>query len=533
MDLKSLLGVVRAWLRMIILGTVAAAAIAYLITGTFPSVYVSSARIAVGQTYNALNPNAGQFQTALQLTNVYAEVANSRPIYEQMLELLGPDARRAASGDVSVDASDGLPIIEVTASSTDPELAAAMANAMAEVLVEQSPAISGTGAATRTFVEQNLESSQRQIEQIQGEIDDLVAIDNRSTAQQQRLETLESRLANLQQSYATLLNFSTTAAANRLTIFEPAIAPTVPASPRPLFNTAIAAMIGLLVTTALAFTWEKLDDTIKDPDDVELATGLPTIGQIPQMPGDDRRPIFYRLAALLYPRSPTAEAFRTLRTNIDFSAVDERVRGIVVTSAQAGEGKSVVAANLAVVFAQGGRRTLLVDADMRRPSAHALFKTPNDNGLTTLLLDPRASIDELARPTDEPNLRVITTGPVPPNPAELLGSHRMDGIFDRLLDAADVVVFDTPPVTVVTDAALLAVRPIATLLVVRSGKTREPAIRQGTSALSKVSARVLGVVLNALPERLAGQSYYGPRPTSELVSPNVGLPAVENERGVR
>ncbi len=143
------------------------------------------------------------------------------------------------------------------------------------------------------------------------------------------------------------------------------------------------------------------------------------------MKGDRARSEIYRLAALLYPRSGVAEAYRTLRTNIEFASVDAPIRTLLVTSSIPGEGKTITAANLAIVFAQAGRRVLLVDADLRKPGVHVVFDLPNAHGLTTLLRSDEVSLDAIAQATEQDNLRVLTTGPLPPNPAELLGSQRM------------------------------------------------------------------------------------------------------------
>ena len=153
----------------------------------------------------------------------------------------------------------------------------------------------------------------------------------------------------------------------------------------------------------------------------------------------------YRLATILYPRSHAAEAYRTLRTNVEFAAVDKPVRTLLVTSSIPGEGKTTTAANLAVVFAQDGRRTILLDADFRKPGVHRIFGLPNAHGLSSLMRSDETSIDHVAQGTEQENLRVITTGPLPPNPSELLGSDRMRLILDRLVDAADLVVIDSPP----------------------------------------------------------------------------------------
>ena len=179
-----------------------------------------------------------------------------------------------------------------------------------------------------------------------------------------------------------------------------------------------------------------------------------------------------------------------------------------MTSSIPGEGKTTTAANLAVAFAQAGRRTILLDGDFRKPGIHRIFDLPNAHGLSSLLRSDATGLDEVTQSTEQENLRVITTGPLPPNPAELLGSQRMRTILGRLAEASDLVVVDSPPLQAVTDAALLASITDGTLLVIDAGRTRRGAIRRGREALAQAGARVLGVTLNRLPERSGGGYYY-------------------------
>ena len=271
--------------------------------------------------------------------------------------------------------------------------------------------------------------------------------------------------------------------------------------------------MGLLLAVGIVLALEYLDDTVKSSDDVEAVTGLPTLGTILKMKGDGGRSEIYRLATLLYPRSPAAEAYRTLRTNVEFATVDEPARTLLVTSSIPGEGKTTTASNLAVAFAQSDRRVILLDADLRKPGVHKLFGLPNTVGLTSLLRRDEAGIDDVAQATEQANLRVITTGPLPPNPAELLRSQRMRTILEQLTAAADLVILDSPPLQAVTDAAILASITDGTLLVVDAGRTRRGAARNGREALAKADARTLGAALNRLSGRAAGDyvyyDYYG------------------------
>ncbi len=215
----------------------------------------------------------------------------------------------------------------------------------------------------------------------------------------------------------------------------------------------------------------------------------------------------HNLITLTDPRSPVSEAYRTLRTNLEFFSLDEPIRTLVVTSPGAEEGKSTVLANLAVTLAQGGKQVILVDCDLRRPTQHTLFGLGNATGLTTMMLDDAVQADPPLRETSVDGLRVLTAGPTPPNPAELLGSRRMKEALAALLAQADVLLFDVPPVLAVTDALVLAVQTDGVLLVVRAGGTRREHVQQAKERLERVNARIVGAVLNNAPtDQMSG--YY-------------------------
>jgi len=209
----------------------------------------------------------------------------------------------------------------------------------------------------------------------------------------------------------------------------------------------------------------------------------------------------------LNPKSPIAEQYRTIRTNIDFSLADRNLRSLVVTSSGPGEGKSMTTANLAVVMAQQGRKVLLVDADLRKPTVHYTFRLINTEGLSNLLTK-RAKLTDVITKTDVDNLYVITSGPIPPNPAELLSSRAMHELMTEALGIFDIIIFDTPPVLAVTDAQILSSQVDGTVLVVASGKTEKDAALEAKDLLQKSQARILGVVLNRQPIKNSRYYYY-------------------------
>ncbi len=205
------------------------------------------------------------------------------------------------------------------------------------------------------------------------------------------------------------------------------------------------------------------------------------------------------LITLTNPRSRAAEAYRTLRTNLTFAGLDKPIETLVVTSAAPGVDKSVALANLAVAMAQGERRTILVDADLRQPSLHTIFGVDNSQGLTTIFVEPETLANPPLVPTAVENLLLLPSGPLPPNPADLLGSRRMEEVIAALRSRADVVLFDAPPVVAVTDAAVLGTKVDGVLLVVEAGRTRRDHAQRARELLERVHVRVVGAVLVNAP----------------------------------
>ncbi len=212
------------------------------------------------------------------------------------------------------------------------------------------------------------------------------------------------------------------------------------------------------------------------------------------------------LITLTDPRSPASEAYRTLRTNLSFYSVDNPIRGLVVTSPSPDEGKSTTAANLAVTLAQSGRRTLLVDCDLRRPSIHTLFEVSAEPGLTNLLT---GQTDEIpVRQTEVDNLFLLTSGAKPPNPADMLISQKLDAVVERLTAEFDIVIFDAPPVIAVTDAAVLGAKVDGVLLVLKAGKTKRDHAERAKELLEKAHVRIVGATLTNAPKDDAVGGYY-------------------------
>jgi capsular exopolysaccharide synthesis family protein len=508
LDLRRQLGVIRAWWPLIIASAILAGAVAFAVTNAQAKVYEARTTLIVGQSLSGVNPDYSQLLVSQRLSTTYATVATTQPILDDAIERLKlTETSTTLAQRVEAAAAPGSALLTITARDGDPGRAAAIANALASGLIAASPALEGRAEDIQTAVDQDLAAVREQINQTQAEVSRLTNKTDRTTAEDSKLETLQARLITLRSTYAELLSFSSSSSANLLSVVQPATAPESPISPRPPLTALLAALVGLLIALAIAFLADYLDDSVKGADEIQDVTGLPTLGTIERMKGDRRREM-YRLATLLYPRSSAAEAFRTLRANVEFASIDRPLRTLLVTSALPSEGKTVTSANLALAFAQNGRRVLLVDADLRRPGIDEIMDLSNTQGLTTLLRSDDSPLSAVVQHTENAKLDVLTTGPVPPNPAELLGSQRMRKVVASLEAAYELVIFDSAPLQVVADAAILSSFVDGMLLVVDAGKSRRGSLREARQSLTRADATVLGAVINRAKAPV-GSAYHG------------------------
>ncbi|WP_054026161.1 CpsD/CapB family tyrosine-protein kinase [Bacillus sp. FJAT-28004] len=214
-----------------------------------------------------------------------------------------------------------------------------------------------------------------------------------------------------------------------------------------------------------------------------------------------------QIITLTNPRSPISESYRALRTNIEFSSIDEKLQVLMVSSAGPGEGKSTTITNLAVTFAQSEKKVVLIDADLRKPTAHHTFSITNRLGLSSVI-SQQCSLEDGIQGTDIPNLDVMTSGAIPPNPAEMMNSKRMTSIIEQLRQMYDIILIDTPPLLAVTDAQIVATKSDGVILVVDQGKVKRDIASKAVKNLESVNARILGVVLNNVKRKANEEAYY-------------------------
>ena len=294
----------------------------------------------------------------------------------------------------------------------------------------------------------------------------------------------------------------------KVSVVKRAELPTSPVSPRKPLNLALGVLIGLAVGNGAAFLRETLDTTVKDSDQIQRDLGLARLGAIAYDADARKRPLIVHAD----PHSSRSEAFRQLRTNLQFVDIDRAPRSIVITSSIPNEGKTTTATNLAIALAQTGMRVLLVEADLRRPRIAEYLGIEGAVGLTSILIGRARLADAVQTWGKDVHLNVLPSGPTPPNPSELLGSHGMAELIRELELTHDLVIVDAPPLLPVTDAAVLSTAVSGVLMVVRHGHTKRDQLARAVESLRAVEAAVYGAVLTMTPAKGPESYYYGYRP---------------------
>jgi succinoglycan biosynthesis transport protein ExoP len=505
MELRQYLSLAWKWLWLIVLGTVVAAGMAYLISKNMTPIYRASTLLLINE---APDPTVNDYSSILasqQLVQTYAERLTKISVYEEVMRRLNMPQWDV---EVSVEPIRDTELLMLNVEHPDPELAARVANTIPEVFVEQNEQLQRARfESAKDRLSQQLDTLDSEMETIKAKMTGLQGSDK--LADQADLQKLQDTMTEYQSSYQFVLRnyqnvrLAETQAINNLLVDQPAVVPERPVKPRTLLNTLLAAVVGAVLAVGIAFTAEYLDDTIKAPEDVRQALDTITLGAITRIEASDSN-----LVTVSHPRSPISEAYRGLRTNIQFSSLDQPPKTLLITSANPSEGKSTTVANLAVVIAQAGLSVIVVDSDLRRPALHDLFGVANGRGLTSVVLQSEPDLANWLVPTSVENVRLLTSGPLPPNPSELLGSQRMQTLIGQLAQQADLVLFDSPPLLAVTDAAVLASEVDGVLLIISAGETRRGTVQRAADTLGRVGATLLGAVLNKLSSPGRSGYYY-------------------------
>lgn len=531
------------------LASFVAGGLAFVFNVRRPPVYQAQTTVAIGRFIESPNPNSTDIRTGIDLAQTYAQLATTIDVLEATVDALGlnisPENLRSR---ISTRILTGTSLLVIQATSDDPVLAADIANNLAAQLILQSPT--------------NLtEDQQEQIAFLNLQIQDLTQQVQDSRVQ---LESLNSRIAaagsdddverltlqrnstidQINNAQATIAQFTETIASlqqrtNAIDIVERARVPTTQSGSRIETVVILGAFVGAALAFGVVLLIEYLDDTIRTTEESSQLLALPVLGAIVRL-GNKVRKYSEMLITNQPSLSPFVEGYRTTRANMLFSRNHGPKRTYIITSAHPQEGKTVTASNLAVTIAQTGLQVLLIDADLRRPKVHEMFGLENNVGLTTLLFtDPTeqelaksgefaglpTSFVQCSQQTGVPGLRVITSGFVPSNPSEVLGSTVMRKWFETFYaaEAIDVIIVDTPPCLAAADSMVLAVNTGGqVILILNSGSTRRGAALRAKEQFTKLGVEPAGIIVNRLNPRDEEYGYYyGYYSSQAAVPPNM------------
>ncbi len=556
------------WSWLLVLLAVLAGGMAYYISKRQTPTYQSSALVMLNGAPGYQSDPYSASIAGQQLGATYAKVMTTQPVLDSVGKKLGYPSfpYDTASVQVVPDSNTGLLTVNVT--DTDPDRSALIANTLVTVFADQMQAdqvsryadsktslqdqmnsldqkIQSTTSAI-TALNTQIQETNNTLTSVNGEIQTettivtngtnntnklqlldsatiaadqaIIAADqakrdqlNITLAQfQPQLTQLQTTLSQYQQSYNSLFQsyqsvlLAEAQATSTIVIKNPAVPNRIPIAPQPLRNALLAAVVGLMVAAGIIFLIEFLDDTIRDPQEITRRYGIPILGMIVSYKSSAGE----ALVTVRHPRSPISEAFRSLRTNLQFAGVETPLRTLLVTSPSPSDGKTTIVANLASVIAQSGRNVVIVDADLRRPRIHKMFQLSNRVGLTDQFIRTQDRFDGSLKSTEVANLHAITSGNLPPNPSELLSSGRMSEILKLLSKQFNTVIIDSPPTLLVTDAMVLAQRVDGVLLVVKPSVTKWASLRQAIEQLQRVKANLLGIVVNDVNVGRSRYYYY-------------------------
>jgi polysaccharide biosynthesis transport protein len=510
-DLRQLLhSALRYWWLVIVL-PLALGVLAFLYTARQDPMY--RAEVSLEVRASSTNDNAYDILLGSERqAKTYQRLVKDPAVLQAAATQIQPPIDiEALTLKVSSRVDSGTSLLIIGVSDTNPEEAATIANLIAQELVKVVDARNEESVRQRTSeLQQRITDLKAEIDSKRGEILELERGPDAGT------DAVVNRIADLNvdigrdqdniQLFQTQIGTVIANPGDTVRIFSTAVPPHDPFAPRKLMNIVLGIMLGMMLAAGAIVLIDYLDNTVKSTLDFPLIVGGPLLATVRAI--DRIKPGRSQLFMLDDPKGVPAESIRLLRANIEFASATRELVTISLTSPNPGEGKSTISANLAVALAQAGFVTMLIDADLRRPTQHRIFGVANDRGLSSLLAHPDRKWEWAARESMVPNLSVIPAGPLPPNPADLLSLDRLRQILQELRDTVDVVIIDSPPVLAVSDPLIIAAHVDGTALVSLGSKTRLDALKRAAQILHRGAPRIIGVVLNQQGDKGDGGYYY-------------------------
>jgi polysaccharide biosynthesis transport protein len=494
-DLRKYLDMLIQWSWLILLATALAGLSALIYNRYFVvPVYQSTTTVLISEAATTKATDYNSILSSERLAKTYSEMLTQRPVLDETYKKLNLNlSLEQLKASITVQPLRDTQLISVSVENSNPYQAADIANTLVNTFIAQNQSLQASRFAS------SKESLANQLaimdNQINNTNDSLSKLSYSSDASER--DRLQTTLNQYRQTYANLLQsyeqvrITEAQSTSSIVQVEAAIPSNITVRPKTLQNTLLAALLGAMLSVGIIFLIESLDATIKTSNDLS-GYGFSTIGFIDKFPENTT------LVTIEQPRSPISESFRSLRTNLQYSSVDSPVKSLLVTSSIPEEGKTSISSNLAVVLAQSGHKVILIDADLHRPSVHRKFQFNNNYGLSTLFVQSDPDVASVLKQTTVNGLSVLTSGPLPPNPSELLGSEKMALILNRAKEIADFIIVDTPPATVVTDAAVLSTKLDGAIVVVSPGKTPQYALQKLIEDFARIGGKICGFVLNDL-----------------------------------
>ncbi|NTU70233.1 MAG: polysaccharide biosynthesis tyrosine autokinase [Coriobacteriia bacterium] len=521
MDLRDYLNVLRARKWIVIQAIVISTLVAVVLSMLQPPTYEGSAKVLISEKdtgaalLGTLLSDSSNFERSLQ---TQVQLMRMRPLAESAIRKLNLKTDPGSLlSRVKVSVVGQTNIITIVVTDTDPKRAAETANALADAYVDWSRSTKRESIkAAGDEIQSRLDEARAEILVLGAKIKNLKKDENGQPIRNDQFTAELSIATGLYTALASQLeqlrvNEQLESGSGR--VVAEAVVDDRQVAPKPLRNGALGLVVGLILGLGMAFLVEYLDNTIKSTEEAERLYGAPVLGHIPAEhfeKGEKRR-----LTIVTHPGSVSAESYRVLRNSLDFVNFQHDIKTLLVTSAAPGEGKSTVAANLAAGLAQTGKKVVLVSCDFRRPTTEQFFGIKNMMGLSDVLMGRNSLKASLQRPRED-GLLVLTSGKMPPNPSELLGSEKMRELVESLKEWGDWVIIDSPPLLAVADPAAVARWADGVLMVTRGGTSTREAAKKAREQLEKVGARMIGVVVWGLQEPGSGggygyyyDSYYG------------------------